>query len=544
MPTLLLRFPGGRYHATPAGHHVNEGLIEWPPSPWRLLRGLLATGYATLHWPGDLADPLAGNPPPQTRALIEKLAATLPRYRLPQAVGTHSRHYMPLGVLVKGREKTTLVFDTWARIGDGELAVSWDVELEPAETRLLGELAERMGYLGRSESWISACLLSDDEPPLTGDLCLPAEAQPMPGPGWEQVALLAPEPPAGFAAWREQALSQALAPFPLPEKKPPKKLVEQRAKAAAPYPPDLIACLQADTTWLRSHGWSQPPGSRKVLYWRPVDSLEAGSPRPAYPAPRPRPVQAMLLSLATQSGNDHALPAVTRTLPQAELLHQALVGVASKLGGHSAVLSGCDAQHNPLQGRHEHAHILPLDLDGDGHLEHLLIWATMGLDADAQTAIRTIRQTFTKGGMAPLKLALAAAGGLDDLRRLSGDWGTALRRLLPDAPGARDWVSRTPFVAPRHLKAKGRHSLEGQVAAELASRGLPELSELQVIDPREDPSLLRQRHFVRIRRNGPPPPIDFGYSLRLRLAEPWNGPLSLGYGSHFGLGMFSAVPEG
>ena len=28
MPTLRLQFPGGRYHATPWGHHVNEGLVE------------------------------------------------------------------------------------------------------------------------------------------------------------------------------------------------------------------------------------------------------------------------------------------------------------------------------------------------------------------------------------------------------------------------------------------------------------------------------------------------------------------------------------
>jgi CRISPR-associated protein Csb2 len=41
VPTLRLRFPGGRYHATPWGHHVNEGQVEWPPSPWRLLRALM-----------------------------------------------------------------------------------------------------------------------------------------------------------------------------------------------------------------------------------------------------------------------------------------------------------------------------------------------------------------------------------------------------------------------------------------------------------------------------------------------------------------------
>ena len=122
MPTLRLRFSGRRYHATPWGHHVNEGLVEWPPSPWRLLRALLATGYAKLHWPAD-------GPPPLAHTLIEKLAAEPPRYRLPNAVGTHSRHYMPLARFKNGREDTTLVFDTWAQVDDGELAVHWPVEL-------------------------------------------------------------------------------------------------------------------------------------------------------------------------------------------------------------------------------------------------------------------------------------------------------------------------------------------------------------------------------------------------------------------------------
>src|SRR5690606_15980622 len=107
--TVKLTFPGRRYHATPWSHHVNEGLIEWPPSPWRVLRALIATGYSKLHWP-------AGSPPQVAVTLIEKLSSVLPRYRLPKAVGTHSRHYMPMARFDKGREQTTLVLDTWAHI--------------------------------------------------------------------------------------------------------------------------------------------------------------------------------------------------------------------------------------------------------------------------------------------------------------------------------------------------------------------------------------------------------------------------------------------
>ena len=142
MATLLLRFPGGRYHATPWGHHVNEGLVEWPPSPWRLLRALIACGYATQGW---------GQVPPAGKRLIESLAGTLPRYRLPPASVSHTRHFMPIGVLAKGREKTTLVFDTWADVGKGTLAVRWDCSLDEEARSLFAVLAAHLGYLGRSE---------------------------------------------------------------------------------------------------------------------------------------------------------------------------------------------------------------------------------------------------------------------------------------------------------------------------------------------------------------------------------------------------------
>ena len=42
MIALRLRFPAGRYHATPWGRHVNEAALAWPPEPLRMLRALIA----------------------------------------------------------------------------------------------------------------------------------------------------------------------------------------------------------------------------------------------------------------------------------------------------------------------------------------------------------------------------------------------------------------------------------------------------------------------------------------------------------------------
>ena len=45
MIAIRMGFLTGRFHATPWGYHLNEGVVEYPPSVWRLLRSLVATFY-------------------------------------------------------------------------------------------------------------------------------------------------------------------------------------------------------------------------------------------------------------------------------------------------------------------------------------------------------------------------------------------------------------------------------------------------------------------------------------------------------------------
>jgi CRISPR-associated protein Csb2 len=526
MPTLIFTFPGRRYHATPWGHHVNEGMVEWPPSPWRLLRALLSVGYTKGNWDGDA-------PPWLAQSLIAKLAEVLPEYHLPPAVGAHSRHYMPLATLDKGREKTTLVFDTWAQIDEGALYVTWDVQLTDEERILLADLVAKLGYLGRAESWVEARLAETGEA-IPEPNSSPNEAPP--GWGWEQVSLLAPQRKGDYGSWRQKAEDAVAAKFPLPSngKKLSAKEQKQRDKELEPYPLDLLDALQKETSWLQKQGWSQPPGSRRVLYWRKRDALRVGVPAQARRVNAP-PVQAILLSMATATGNRHALPSVTYSLIHGERLHKTLV---NKVKSHHRILSGCDENRKPLGGRHEHAHILPLDLDRDGQLDHFLVWAPAGLDAAAQTAVRAARRTYAKNTDA-LHLALAAScSELSELNSLAGNCSDGLRSIL-GLDGATEWVSHTPFVPPRHLKSNGKNSLAGQIGAELETRNFPAPVEVVIVDPRENPEFLRHRHFTRIRKHGPPPFVNCGFTVRLRFAEPVVGPLCLGYGSHYGLGLFA-----
>lgn len=524
MPTIKLRFPGGRYHATPWGHHVNEGLIEWPPSPWRLLRAFIACGFTSQGW--SEIPPIAGR-------LIDKLAAVLPMYHLPAASAAHSRHYMPTD------KNSTLVFDTWANIGNGELIIHWPCELDLEEAELLAKLVASLGYLGRSESWVEAQLTYEHAAEWNAMPCVENQHR---GPGWEQVSLMAAVTPANYLAWQKQQVVTALAPHPLPEgkKKPPAKLLKERANAIEPYPPDLLACLTKDSAWWKGHCWSQPPGSQRVLYWRCNNSLQVGVPKELRPFSA-QPITTILLAITTASGNRSALPPVARTLPQAELFHRAIIG---RLGNGHRVncpeLTGKDMFDRPLHDHHEHAHTIPVDLDGDGHLDHIIIYAKIGLRDAAQRAIRELRRTWTKGGAGDLQVAIVGSGDREMLRQLTDRFQLPIEGILGSPEGAQVWESATPFVLPRFLKSKGKDTLEGQIRAELVIRGFPAP---KIIEP--DIELTKKlRHFVRRRiHGGVPPKVDFGYGIRIRFADPIRGPLLLGYASHYGLGLFRAVSE-
>jgi len=537
MPTMQLRFPGGRYHATPWGHHVNEGQIEWPPCPWRLLRALIATGYTKLAW--SEAVPAGG------RRLIEALASTLPSYQLPKASGAHSRHYMPLGIHEKGREKTTLVFDTWANVSKEDvLLIHWDCQIDDEAALLFGDLVRNLSYLGRSESWVNAEVVNDVEVNI-GDFNTRPHDGTHRGRGWEQISLMAADSTTDYIAWRDQAVTQAQtqakdeatqAAESKDKKASTAVLKKARDKAAAPFPIDLIDCLERDTAWWKQHRWSQPPGSRRVIYWRRDDALEVGVPQRSTPRVG-KSVTALLLAITTPSGNKSALPSVIRTLPVAERLHKRIVGrVARGERINCEALTGRDEHGKPLTLGHQHTHILPLDLDSDQRIDHILIYAALDLNADVQHEIRQIKNTWSKNSNGALQLAVAGSGKFNDLIPLDSST-TLLSRLLKPAL---KWISITPFVLPRFLKRQGQHTLEGQVKAELESRNIE--TGVKVDVQKWDADNNRLRHFIRCRKHGgSPPPVDMGYALQLTFAEPIAGPLVLGYGCHFGLGLFAAI---
>lgn len=182
MLAIGFSFPGGRYHATPWGRHVNEAEVEWPPSPWRIVRALIAVWHRKLRQEKFSREAL--------RSLLAAMAQSpLPVYALPDALLTHKRHYMPSGEGKK--DKNTLVFDAFAHMAPkaGITAMWPELELSEEQLRLLDVLLEHLNYLGRAESWVEAKRVEATEVPEMN--CFPDGKEPSGG-DFEPVRLYVP----------------------------------------------------------------------------------------------------------------------------------------------------------------------------------------------------------------------------------------------------------------------------------------------------------------------------------------------------------------
>ena len=180
MLAIKFEFTAKRYHATQWGRHVNEGVSEWPPSPWRMLRGMVAT------WKRTLPD----MPSERVLSILDALASEYPEFHLPPASTGHTRHYMP--------GTPNPVIDSFVAVCPGKplFAVWQNLELDAERRKDLEAILRNMPYLGRAESWVEASLASE-HPEINSS---PLEDGALPEGDWEIARTLMPRSPVSLEA--------------------------------------------------------------------------------------------------------------------------------------------------------------------------------------------------------------------------------------------------------------------------------------------------------------------------------------------------------
>ena len=503
---LRQEFPLGRFHATPwRVNPFDDPYGEWPPSPWRLVRAVVARWY---QWARE-AEPEPGIQ--QLDDLVRALCTSSYRFHLPPNArrGSPIRQYHPVEFGWNPKEKkkaatrsysTSLVQDNYWCMSDGdEGAVRWRVDGDGWSDALLNVLdrcLERITYFGRVETFTRIRRASSD---ASTPNCEISDRR-VPG----SVPLLVPCPDAN----RDDVERVTDDPDAIRRSVPPGSRI---VYAVRPAPPAVHETRRSPPSHVDRRllqfaiGWNVAPEIRSVSR---LTARFRGA--------------VILELLRIKSGN----PAATWDSVNASVRE----GIAD--------MAGKDREGKPLAG-HRHAEFLAWCEDGVP--TRLLVWREgRPFDEDEQTALLQA---------ASLELSWAAAGPDADTWKVRL---VPLDRSVPPPPGfdgvpACVWESLTPYVPPRHHlrggKPRDRESLAAQVRRELAQRGFSEAENVEVEQVGDATWVaahvpLRQggrRAFLGDRR---------GYSIRLTFGQPVEGPIRLGHSSSFGLGLFKPVRRG
>ena len=489
MLVIELNLLTGRFHATPWGRNVNEGEPEWPPSPYRLIRGLYDVWKRKLgDWPGSRVEPI-----------FAALASEPPVFHLPAASASHTRSYLSQND--KNAEKKQLIFDAFVAVQRGSsLLMMWpntdlNADLRDDLDRMLG----LVNYIGRSESWVAARIRSDIN-----------------GIKWNCA------PNNGSNSRKDLEIVRVACPMPEPVYAANPYTRPPRTKRGKPEKLNWLDALAFTTDEMQKAHLSVPPAFQNVNYLRPRGCFSVRH------APRTSG------SSSTFSGVIYALesrvtPSVTSTIEVAERVRRKLMGIHKRVVNDSAKVSpkfsGKGEDGKPLQG-HQHAYVLPLDRDQDGWLDHLIIVCKAPFNHDEMIALDRLDRVWQPDGKPDIYFIPLKWGQIEDLLE---EGGSRIR-----------FTSATPFVPPRYYR-KGRGPfqewLAGEVRREAVNHGLPEPVEVRLLDKL---SIRGGRHirWLEFRRNRKGDQPGMGYGFELVFAEPVNAPIALGYGGHLGLGQF------
>lgn len=511
MPVILkLTFPGGRFHATPWGRHVNEGVPEWPPSPWRILRALVAVWKRTCR---DVSDE-------QAKRIFQQLADP-PVFHLPPHRVAHTRHYMPWEK--KGPADRTLVFDTFVSVGrDDPLFIKWDdANLAAEDESALRRMVKNLTSLGRAEGWVEAEVVS-----------FPEEGMPE---VWNCELAKVDDPNPIPLLCLDKASAFADEHYPKPD--------EKKLRAGKVNPKDyLFDCprwhLCLDTETIHSEKWPRVPGSKWVNYTAVSPNSSARKPPAVSNRAKPTVVRFLL--------DGPVLPLLTDAVLVAEAVRRAAMSrfqrwcqkhpdqakefqrIDQPDKYSSPVLSG-KSRDGTMRTDHTHAHFIPTAEGDPRRATHVTVWATEGFGPGEIAALTGLRRV--KLGELELRTQLVGLGQPGDF--------TA--ELLGKSSV---WESVTPVVGPAHVGKSGRQryllkSLRRELRRWCEWNGIP-VPRVDVLPGTTPPRGIDFRRSRSIRGRGSGWPRPFGM-FRLTFPEPVSGPICVGYASHYGLGRFRPI---
>jgi CRISPR-associated protein Csb2 len=568
---LHQEFPLGRFHATPWGANpFDDPHGEWPPSPWRLVRAIVARWY---QWSRESESDRKSD---ELDRLVAALCVSTYRFHLPVHArkGRPLRQYHPteFGMDPPNFKAHEAVFAAAAQSGDE----TRDQQLKKAGALWWREteagLAVRVGSKGAkkkrekiekllgqpSEAWRS--LFPDSGLRSYGT----SLAQ-------DNYWCVAPDEPVWWFLegdqWTDTLVSvldrclervtylgraETLTRIRRASDKTPDPncvLSEQRGPGSVPVLTPCADATRLDVERVTDHPdalkASIPTGARTLFAVRPVRP-------PSHERREPPPVRrdcrllqfAVGWHVAPDTSAIVRLTARFRGVVLRELLRiktrdpsATWSRAGSQVRESVADMFGKDAEGKPLAG-HRHAEFM-VWVEGRVPTRLFVFRDGRAFDADEQAAVLLAAQR---------EFSWTAAGPQNDTWKVRL---VPLDRAVPPPPGfdgvpARVWESLTPYVPPRHHLRGGKlresESLEAQIRRELSLRVGSDTKSI-VVEQLVDTAWVSVH--VPLAQSGRRASLGSrrGYTMRLTFSAPVTGPLRLGHSSSFGLGLFKPLVE-
>jgi len=501
-------FPLGRFHATPwRAFPFDDPHGEWPPSPWRLLRAILARSF-------QLSRELPMEREPELGQLREKMAlafcASSISWHLPtqswRGPGIQQYHPSEFKKIPPEANKpgektynTTKIKDNFWLTPKDNPSLFWIFDGVPdlwtrELLKHLDSCLDRMTYFGRAESITSIARVQNSD--IVANCVLresrTASAVPVLCPTVDatlaQVACMTNE--AGVA----DATTPPGAVWKYAERPTVKKYNTQKISAKTLSPTSMLQFAIGGRVF--------PP----LKVWLRITERFRG---------------AVLRNIAQQrTGN-----------PKAKFSD-----LPNDVRSEYSLLTGKDANGERLSGhRHTAFFLIP---DNMGNPSRLICYRKEPFTSEEQVAMLT---------------ASAASLAWD---YADNSWRLRLIPLPTETPlppdknvfgESRVWETLVPYVPPLHVyrkngKPKIGSEVEKQILDHLFKRGLPSAEPIILQSPNESVQWMKV-HRPKRNRSGPTNDDKRAYQVRLTFSNAIQGPLFLGHSSHFGLGLFAPADE-
>ena len=549
MTTIQLTFPWGRYCAHPwAINPVRLREAEWPPSPWRLFRSLVAAWFRRNQ--GIVINR-------EAITVIERLGNALPEIGMGKIAFGCTVHYQPNYGKADAKDKANARYNTARHENhfvavDGPVLFRWsELDLPSVQAQLLSGLLDEITYFGRSESLCHAQLLTESSAAHTIGWCKPVSVA-----GGRKISskcrdVFCPRP-GDFRItdlWAQRKRNPKV-----DDQEAPKHLVDTLLTT------DMKADGAAWVSYEMPDGWPEKwvvrtPGSQRITMRKTV-SLSDG----------PKVARYLRFSLQCR------VPIPQRfTVDIAERFRSAAISYFPEGVGSYALLG--KPERPDLH--HQHAFYLPTATDAEqpGMLTDLHLWCQFGLTREEVDVLLRVHRLRWGSGRYPANPVLVAMA-MEPEKHVP--IGTGNGRLT-----SRIWRSVTPFVPSLHFyrggkskpKVKGNALPEKQLVECLRRAGINEAVLVKRLQPSSakphesaTPGSIPPMPFwevVRTPEGNEPAASAFenavqadthhnssdvssrsherriGFFLQLEFDSPVELPIpALGHSCHFGLGLF------